>query len=216
MPKAPESYRAALRLAGGDNLYGEPRFKLVWGTEPIRRSGSPDQLLGEAFDCWCLIQWRPPEDFGIPETWAPDMGPFPARGLYIILQAFRYSGVRSALDSPTLNPEALRMAVRFALESEEMTLATRERILKEHLSLEDRRRLDLIEDKIRDARPIGDVVIGAGKHSGTSVIGKKLDQIERSVRMRRLARLQTPKLGMTVQQDRGHVMSVPTEGGSNA
>lgn len=205
----PEHYQKELTVGAGLNPYGEPNLLLVWGRDPIVRKGAPAQRLSDEFECWCLVMWQPAEEFGPPELWPRDMGPYPSRGQYVIVQAFKYSGNVARLDSPVLCPRVLRLAAKVITDNRESTLATRAKVIDGLLSSQQKEWADKIDDIVRDAAPLGEVVSFAGQKNCNSVIQQKMDQIERCMKMRKLARLQMPRPGFRIQKDAGSVMQVP-------
>lgn len=212
--KTPEAYQRPLLNGGGRNIYGEPNLILAWGGDPVVRSGCQDQILPLGLNnCWCLLLWRPAEEFGAPELWSVDMGAYPSRGLYMVVQAFRYSGKTATLDSPVLNPHVLSLAAKVIMENIDATLATRDRIIRDHLDKEQKEWADKIEDIVLAAPPLGEMVSYAGQKNCNSVIQQKMDQIEKCLKMRKLARLQMPKPGFSVQRNPSAVMAVEAQGG---
>lgn len=110
--EAPASVQKRIARAGGENRYGEPNFRVVWGgarltwiggrwtdrdahgnaiRESIELRQVPKYL---PLDRWHIERWTPPESYGSPEAWIeqtaetedgiriPALGPYPARGEY--------------------------------------------------------------------------------------------------------------------------------------
>lgn len=85
----PEFFQKAIEDIGGKNLYGEPRYRVVWSKDRRWESGLlkgcplylwPD---GREMECWILEVWHPPHFFGDPAEWNEDIcGEFPYKGYY--------------------------------------------------------------------------------------------------------------------------------------
>jgi hypothetical protein len=110
--EAPASVQQRIRRAGGENRYGEPNFRVVWGGSRLTWIGgrwtdrdAHDNLIREVVELrqvpkylpahrWHIERWMPPEFYGSPELWyeqtcevedgvrIPALGPYPARGEY--------------------------------------------------------------------------------------------------------------------------------------
>jgi hypothetical protein len=110
--EAPASIQTRVRQAGGNNRYGEPNFRVVWGRSRLTWIGgrwtdrdAHGNVIREAIelrqvpkylplDRWHIERWTPPEFYGSPELWyeqtvevengvrVPALGPYPARGEY--------------------------------------------------------------------------------------------------------------------------------------
>lgn len=87
----PEFFETALRNLGGTDIYGDPRYRVVFAPDErlqhgIRKGGykycdprDPKQPM----PCWILEVKYPAEYFGDPQDWREDLlGPFPSRGMY--------------------------------------------------------------------------------------------------------------------------------------
>jgi hypothetical protein len=115
MHETPEWATAHLRSIGGLNLFGEPRFRVVWGWNRFDWVGgkfedhdASGNLLSQSvrlewmplyLNCnrWYCEQWMPAETWGSPDSWyrhtrewgeegnVPQLGPYPARGNYQLL-----------------------------------------------------------------------------------------------------------------------------------
>jgi hypothetical protein len=101
-----------LRLAGGNNRFGEPNYRAVWGWSRLGWIGgkwedrdAAGTLVREVIelrlapkyaphDRWHIERWLPPEAYGSPREWyaqtierengisVPALGPYPRRGEY--------------------------------------------------------------------------------------------------------------------------------------
>lgn len=85
----PEFFKKAVDDIGGKNLYGEPRYRVVWSKDQRWETGllkgCPKYLWpdGREMECWILEVWYPPQYFGDPKEWNEDIcGEFPYKGLY--------------------------------------------------------------------------------------------------------------------------------------
>jgi len=109
---APAEIQERIARAGGQNLFGEPNFRVVWGGSRLGWIGgrwtdrdASGNVIREAIelrrvpkylphDRWHVERWMPPEVYGSPESWyaqtvecedgirVPALGPFPRRGEY--------------------------------------------------------------------------------------------------------------------------------------
>jgi len=108
----PESVAQRLARAGGNNRFGEPNYRAVWGWNRLAWIGGKFEdrdehgvLLRErielrkepkysAVNRWHFERWMPPETYGSPRVWyaqtierengisIPALGPYPSRGEY--------------------------------------------------------------------------------------------------------------------------------------
>jgi len=150
MPETPERYSDALKRWGGTNLYGEPCFILSWGASPVVRRSVPAALLGPYLDAWVLAEWTGPEEFGSPEQWDSELGPYPHQGMYLPLQTFRRDGKPIMLDTEDLNLNVLRLFLHVIMTHKFDSLQRRVHFLKDEFakkkSDEAKARIDMIED----------------------------------------------------------------------
>lgn len=195
MPQTPEHYQHELTLQGGLNPFGEPRFILHWGENPIIRTGMPDCLLAPWLDCWVLAEWRPPLDFGLPTTWdGEDVGPYPSRGAYMIMQVFRYGQTPAMLDTAPLNINVLRRMVHYIKTHQGDSMATR---MLNVMDIEERRQAEQrekIADCLEDAVPkFGDTASFSRQQNCNTSLKQRMDKIERHLPYADLLRRQLPK-----------------------
>jgi hypothetical protein len=110
--EAPRSVQQRLRVAGGNNRFGEPNYRAVWGWSRLGWVGgkwedrdAAGDLLREVVELrqvpkyaphnrWHIERWLPPEAYGSPRQWyaqtieradgrsIPALGPYPDRGEY--------------------------------------------------------------------------------------------------------------------------------------
>lgn len=211
MKNVPSYLQEVLTNKAGKNLFGEPRLLLVWGGDPIKRENCPDQYLGPGFECWCLMLCREAEELGPPELWPRDLGPYPNRGLYMIVQAFQYSGNRLDLDNPIFSPQRFSLIAETIMDNIEVTLETRDRILRDHLSRNQQKLVDQIEAACRNAYPIGDALSYSGQKNCNSAVQQKMDEINKWIKIHGLARLQSFKPGFYTQVDDTHRVIVDAQ-----
>jgi hypothetical protein len=110
--ETPPNIQQRLARAGGQNRFGQPNFRVVWGWSRLSWIGgrwtdrdSHGNVVRERIelryvpkyiphDRWHIERWMPPESYGSPELWygltfeteagirVPTLGPFPRRGEY--------------------------------------------------------------------------------------------------------------------------------------
>lgn len=110
--EAPAQIQERVARAGGENRFGEPNFRVVWGGSRLSWIGgrwidrdTHGNVIREAIelrrvpkylphDRWHIERWMPPEAYGSPELWyaqtiecednirIPALGPYPRRGEY--------------------------------------------------------------------------------------------------------------------------------------
>ncbi len=85
--EAPEAVRRRLEIAGGQNRFGEPNYRAVWGWSRLAWVGgkwedrnAAGELVRECVelrhvpkyaphDRWHIERWLPPEAYGSPRAW---------------------------------------------------------------------------------------------------------------------------------------------------
>ena len=85
--EAPEAVRRRLEVAGGQNRFGEPNYRAVWGWSRLAWVGgkwedrnAAGELVRECvelrrvpkyapYDRWHIERWLPPEAYGSPRAW---------------------------------------------------------------------------------------------------------------------------------------------------
>jgi hypothetical protein len=110
--QVPHAVQERVARAGGNNRYGEPNFRVVWGGSRLTWIGgrwtdhdASGNVIRQKFelrqvpkyvpvDRWHIERWIPPEFYGPYELWyarttetnngigIPSLGPFPSRGEY--------------------------------------------------------------------------------------------------------------------------------------
>ncbi len=181
--ETPERYSAFLKNKGGTNPFNEPMFILVWGRSPIYRLGVPDAFLGSFQDCWCLAEWKPPEEFGFPQGWDERFwGPYPSRGMYVPIQVFRDGNVPCMIDSEGLNLNVLEMFLWVILNHERDSMMKRNTFLKDAYAQKQARHNQELIDRIEDGAPaFAGPCSFTGQLNVNSVIKQKMDALERGL-----------------------------------
>lgn len=118
----PAHLQRVLTTYGGLNLYGEPRFRLIWGWKRLDWIGGEwldydahGNVIGTKFELryepkypqwnrWHIEKWLPAELYGSPALWyaqtteiqdgqsLPCLGPFPSRGDYELSWTLEING----------------------------------------------------------------------------------------------------------------------------
>jgi len=106
----PKEFQDRVTRMFGTNLFGEPNFKIVWGSSEFHKMGSnwTDRFGNDrtgyrmkyfcpgGIACWNILRWKPAQAYGSPDlwymkTWEPSsqmyiLGEYPWKGRYEILQ----------------------------------------------------------------------------------------------------------------------------------
>lgn len=186
----PPEYQEHVNKLGGMNRFGEPNFLLVWGETHTQTfygydaNGQRGQhtMLQFGVPAWHLLEWKPPETFGVPDfwyrfTWDPEaevhaLGDYPWRGLYIPctfnLYVKRIVGgglsydkrgevveapSRLIIDAMPLNYFILDLIIPNIFKSREMTHEQKTRAIRERMEAEKQARLQRGFDAYVDAAP---------------------------------------------------------------
>lgn len=110
--EAPVSIQERVTIAGGQNRFGEPNFRIVWGGSRLAWIGgrwtdrdANGNIVRETVELrrepkyipanrWHIERWMPPESYGSPDSWyeqtvevengirVPALGPYPSREEY--------------------------------------------------------------------------------------------------------------------------------------
>jgi hypothetical protein len=182
--ETPKNYEEFLKKKGGTNLFGEPRFILIWGKSPLYRLGIPETFIAPYLDAWCLAEWKPAETFGSPETWDSNFWkyPYPNRGLYIPIQVFKEQNKPVMLDSESLNPKVLELFLWVIMNYENDSLMKRKTFLKNEREQAEAKKNQQLIDQIEDGAPAFiDACSFSGQLNVNSVIKQKMEQIERNL-----------------------------------
>jgi hypothetical protein len=193
----PESVVEQLRLAGGNNRFGEPNFKVCWGFNrivPIHgewqefeqvKATLRDKVTGYGEsrivtrlkssivetrrvpkylpgNCWHLEMWRPPEEYGTPESWSKageeviglqtidTAGPFPERGEYELCYPLTHDGTNRGQPIP-LVAEVVESIVRMIIVGRErFTLQQRKAAIEQRLIREENGFVRKTQDRLKD------------------------------------------------------------------
>lgn len=161
---------------GGTNPYGEPLFRVVWGfnrivkmtgewpdTGAVETREVPKYLPGNR---WHLEMWRPPEEYGSPETWGKlgeeivgcmtvdTAGPFPSRGEYELCYTLS-SDLGPTGSFVPLNATVVELIVNLIKKSrtENISQPLRQAAIRQRLERERQARINQTTDELLDARP---------------------------------------------------------------
>jgi hypothetical protein len=188
--KVPPEVTERLKLAGGLNPFGEPMFRVVWGWDRVvpnhglykemtvrvdsqREITLPTNIVETRMEpkylpasCWHLEMWRPPSDYGTPETWGKlgqeivgdltvdTSGPFPHRGeyelCYPLTSDLTETGAFIGLNGTTA--ELLVNAIK-ASNQQRLSMLQREAAIRQRLIRERNARIARTEASLLDARP---------------------------------------------------------------
>jgi hypothetical protein len=190
----PEFIQARLTASGGNNRFGEPRFRIVWGYDRIvpitgnweeweeteipdflTKSGTRKQirLVRSVIEtrlvpkylpgnCWHLECWRPPEEYGTPESWRKageeviggltidTAGEFPSRGEYELVMPLTVTGTYQGEPIP-LSPGYVTMIVDLIRRSkEDYTMSQRKAAIEQEAARKDKEFTRVTVDRLKD------------------------------------------------------------------
>lgn len=172
----PSYYQHELELVGGSNPLGRPNF-LLWWTGNAR----PDSPVLPILDnpSWALLEWHPASDAGAPILWpGEELGPYPARGFYDVLQTFWDKGEPARLDSAPLNLHVLRHMVRIALDIREHNMARRMREIETYREREQAAQRERIADCLEDSMPaFGEAASYRLQQGASTALSRRIEQI---------------------------------------
>jgi hypothetical protein len=214
--EAGEEFQVFLTAVFGINRFGGPNFKIVWGQTETYKVATPhgyeDRLLGHNMACWIMLKWQPPEMYGSPELYyfqdADELtglalcGEYPEQGRYEILQPFiskSYNPQTHALEVTTLplDWDILEIAVPMLLRSLELTYWEKKSALDQVEAMENAEKVNEIADRLYDSLP---AVYGAQSFAGqgikTSVLARKMDEIEKKWKQLGVQRRVQPQRGL--------------------
>src|ERR1019366_4084019 len=206
----PEWFQDKLTSIGGVNPYDEPIFRCVWGQggqkECLYRSGGHwhvegqpswkgyrSLLVGGGVPGWCLLQWQPAINFGVPESFyvamlddetnLSDLGEYPYSGKYILLYSMVWRDMSSGkmtVESMPLNSFILDTVLPIILEAKEISWEKTQAALKGIKEKEDAADLAIVEDAMRDAQmAFKGPVSYARQGCRTSILDRKVEQMSR-------------------------------------
>lgn len=195
----PEVYQDRLARIGGLNRFGQPNFIIVWSQTHTSRRASvdgnyEDYLTDFNVPGWVLKQWRAPEEYGTPELYYIQnydeatglclLGEYPYRGRYETIESFKCKTLvngRLIVEFMPLNSMILDMIVPIIMQAKDVSL---QRQKAAFMALEEKKKqaeTDRIADALQDAMPaFTEPVSFGGQGCRTSLIDKKVEQIERS------------------------------------
>jgi|SRR5208282_2167740 len=175
----PKEIQDRLTLAGGLNRFNEPMFVVTWGWnrlvkihgkwgdggsyESVKTIEEPKYLPA---DRWHLELWRPPEEYGTPETWGKlgeeivgmmtvdTAGPFPSRGEYELCYTLS-SNLTESGDFVPLNATTCELLVQAIRKSSpaHFSFAQRQAAIRQRVMRERQSRINKTSDALLDARP---------------------------------------------------------------
>src|SRR5579862_1242594 len=147
--QTPKHYNDHLKTIGGlSHQTLEPRFVLWLGGTPFPRLALPLEFLAPYKDRWTLLDYHPPEEFGLASEWPGEWGTFPSRGGYLPLQMFN-----CPIDSEGLNKNVLSLWVYVTLRHEHDTMRERMRVYQEVQDDRRERELKELADKLENYYP---------------------------------------------------------------
>lgn len=205
----PDWFQCALTRIGGENKYGEPRFKLVWGESETMRDGG--YFLKDDFEgyrdvpalggdaCWALVMWEPAEKHGSPWRWYHDntdeitglvtLGQYPHRG--------RYRVIKKLIHREFVNGEL----VTWRMEPTHFILDVMVPLIMHWNKLSDAERLSVIEEEKAKEEAEADRILADARHAarisrGSPLVQKRLEVMERTM-AQAMAIASRTQLGMT-------------------
>jgi hypothetical protein len=174
--QAPDLYQRELELLGGLSPSGSPNFILWWTGNP-----HPNAPMLPILDSpsWALMEWHPAEDAGSPYTWpGAELGPYPSRGFYDLLQPFRNGAEPALLDSAALNLNVLRRMARFRINLKQHSLIQRRIAMRDMRDKHQQAQQDRIADALQDAMPaFGEAASYRLNPGATTALARRIEQI---------------------------------------
>lgn len=175
--KTPLNIEERVTNAGGLNRFGEPLYRIIWGFERIVpiigfwftgfdwmgnpvQSDVPETRMEpkyEPADRWHLEMWRPPEEYGTPETWRQQglevyggytcdtAGEFPSRGDYELVLTFDSNGT-----SIPLTPTTAEWIIQLLRASIDLTFQQRQRAIEQRELRKSKSRVNRMAGEMRD------------------------------------------------------------------
>lgn len=222
----PDEFQQRIAVAGGQNRYGGPNFKLVWGqTETFRAGGEwegngqstyrgyRDLLVGFGDPCWILVQWQAPEKYGTPElyymsnydwpTGLQTLGEFPYKGRYEIVLSLKWTHMlnnRLVIEHMPLTGLLIDHLIPIIRESEKLTFARKRQLMLEHRERRERAQVNDIEASLQSAFPAYGTASRSAAHlQCNSVVQKRAEAIEHYWK-RAVATIKTRGRGLSVGQ----------------
>lgn len=175
--ECPPEIALRLKVAGGTNPFGEPNFRVVWGCNRVVKMTGQWGVAGGPVETrevlkylpgsrWHLEMWRPPEEYGNPETWGKlgeevignmtvdTAGPFPSRGEYELCYTLSSDGTMYGEFVP-LNATVVELIVGMIKQGakERITMEQRIQAKRQRLERERQERVSQTTIELLDARP---------------------------------------------------------------
>jgi hypothetical protein len=198
--ECPPEVARELALAGGNNPFGKPMFRVVWGYDRIvpmtgewqefehMAATLTDKLtdyseirtfirLKESkietrhvpkylpANCWHLEMWRPPEEYGTPETWRKageeivagmtidTAGEFPSQGEYELVTPITHDWTNSGKPLPLVGALVAEIVNMIRYGRDHFNLQQRKAAIEQRLIREEqgftRRAIDIMKDGMR-------------------------------------------------------------------
>lgn len=188
--KLPPEIEELILRSGGTNPYGEPNFKIVWGESHVTRTGFGDMRL-TPIPAWVLLQWKPAEAFGSPESWDYEaLGAYPHRGMYYPMQPF-YEKIEGKIVPMEMSRRVAEFIMYTVMAYDCDTDEKRLAVLKAMKEKDSKQMEDRIADNLQDA--VGSIAVDgisfAGQKNCHSYVQQMMFRIEaqlgQSIKMRK-------------------------------
>lgn len=204
--KCPAEFQDRLTRIFGSNQFGDPLFRIAWGqTETIRlgtlwtdragndRAGYRECYMQGGSPCWCILQWKSPKYFGNPDLYyiqnydepsgLSTCGEYPYRGRYIVLQALMNKEfiegkmviTHFPLSHMLIDRIIPMMMVAHAMTKEEQRACRQYAEEQEHKNT-----VNEIAERMTDASPVYGPVSYSKQGIRTSLLDRKMEQIQRA------------------------------------
>jgi hypothetical protein len=175
--KTPPEIEKRITDTGGLNRFGEPLYRIIWGYErivPITgfwftgfdalgqpvQSDVPETRMEPKYmpaDRWHLEMWRPPEEYGTPDTWRQQglevyggytcdtAGEFPSRGDYELILTFQLDN-----EYVPLNPTSCEAVVTLLKASRDFTYMQRLNAINQREMRKSKYRVNRMAEEMRN------------------------------------------------------------------
>lgn len=181
----PQHYQERIARAGGLNRYGQPNFELVWGQTAKIRVDRRD-ILHLPEPCWMLRQWKAPETYGSPLLFSLENPgqEYPARGRYEIVQPFKWAGMingKLVVEYMELNSMLVDMVIPIIKRASDATYWQRFTAIRDEAERKENEQVNRIADSLKNASPAWTGPVSYSRQGcRTSIINKKIEQIEQN------------------------------------
>lgn len=202
--KCPVEFQDRVTRMFGTNEFGDPLFRIAWGqTETIRlgttwrdkhgneRAGYRDCYL-QGSPCWCILQWKSPKTFGHPDLYyiqnfdessgLSTCGEYPYRGRYIVLQPLvnkEFIDGKLVLTHFPLSHVLIDRIIPLIMIAHSMTKEEQRACRQYAEEQEHKQTVAEIADRMADASPIYGPVSYSRQGIRTSLLDRKMEQIQR-------------------------------------